>query len=176
MKPSQPNVDRSRFKREENPQLIARAAAMVSAEVGIKPGNRRAQIVQLETAFNRAQYRNHSLGLALTTTGESKYGYYPKLNRVSREQVEAFKREVWDPVMNGSNLSDVGWGPMTGNASNDPSKGPGGMVARNQFARGTAGYQMQGGDTYFREGVPPGVPLPAMTPKNLTGPDTAEAE
>src|SRR5262249_57192163 len=44
----------------------------------------------------------------------------------------------------GSNLSDVGYGPMTGNASAN--------VAAHQFAKGDPGYQLQAGDAYFREG------------------------
>jgi hypothetical protein len=47
-------------------------------------------------------------------------------------------------VLGGSNLSDVGYGPMTGNASAD--------VAAHQFAKGDPGYQLQAGDAYFREG------------------------
>ena len=46
-------------------------------------------------------------------------------------------------VLRGSNLSDVGYGPMTGNASAD--------VAAHQFAKGDRGYRLQAGDAYFRE-------------------------
>jgi hypothetical protein len=49
-----------------------------------------------------------------------------------------------ETALHGSNLSDVGYGPMTGNASAD--------VAAHQFAKGDLGYQLQAGDAYFREG------------------------
>jgi len=51
---------------------------------------------------------------------------------------------VLTSVLRGSNLSDVGYGPMTGNASTD--------VAAHQFAKGDPGYRLQAGDAYFREG------------------------
>jgi len=60
------------------------------------------------------------------------------------EEVETFEKTVLTAVLRGSNLSDVGYGPMTGNASAD--------VAAHQFAKGDAGYQLQAGDAYFREG------------------------
>ena len=60
------------------------------------------------------------------------------------EEVETFKKTVLTAVLRGSNLSDVGYGPMTGNASAD--------VAAHQFAKGDPGYQLQAGDAYFREG------------------------
>jgi hypothetical protein len=59
------------------------------------------------------------------------------------DEVETFKT-VLTAVLHGSNLSDVGYGPMTGNASAD--------VAAHQFAKGDPGYQLQAGDAYFREG------------------------
>jgi hypothetical protein len=78
----------------------------------------------------------------------------------SPRQLMQFKTEVWDPVMyGGSNDSDVGWGPMTGNASD----APGNPLASKQLGRGQLGYKLRGGDTYFREGVRPGQglrPLP----------------
>ena len=152
-RPSQPNVDRRQFKKEENEATIRRAAAMVMAEVG--SGNTRQRIIQLETAFNRAQYRGIPLSQALLTTQEDpQRGYYPRMANVSREQVEEFYRNVWTPVMNGSNLSDAGAGPMTGNASQG--------VAQRQFARGTQGYQMRNGESYFRERVQPGQGLPTL--------------
>jgi hypothetical protein len=153
MRPTQPNVDRSRFQNEANAQTIAKAAWMVNGEVGLS-ASPRAQIVQLETAFNRAQARGTSLNHALMPSlrrgdagyydGRSQHPTYGVSRKPTPQQIEKFKREVWDPVMKGSNLSDIGWGPMTGNAS--------GSVARDQFAKGTQGYKMAGGDTYFREG------------------------
>jgi hypothetical protein len=168
--PTQPNVDRSSFNREiaaDRPSypgassLMEQAAWMVNGEVGSKAPVA-AQRVQLETAFNRAQYRNQSLGHALLSVGQSRHGYYARQTykpsaRPSPQQLMRFKTQVWDPVVGGSNLSDVGWGPMTGNASAG--------VAANQFRRGTLGYKMRGGDTYFRELVRPGQGLPMRQPQ-----------
>lgn len=136
---------------------------MVNGEVGSN-ASIQAQRVQLETAFNRAQYRGQSLAHALLPSyrrgdagyydGRSANGTYRASARPTPAQLMRFKTQVWDPVMAGSNTSDVGWGPMTGNASAG--------VAANQFRRGTLGYKMQGGDTYFRELVRPGVGLPTL--------------
>jgi hypothetical protein len=160
MKPTQGSVDRSRFANENNPAMIERAAWMVKGELGGNASTRQ-KIVQLETAFNRAQYRGHSLGQALLDTRSGSQGYYDGNSahptyRVSAkptpQEVAQFKREVWDPVMKGSNLSDIGYGPMTGNASQD--------LAGRQMQR-MHGYTMQTGESYFREG-PFRSPLPAL--------------
>jgi hypothetical protein len=78
----------------------------------------------------------------------------------SPEEVETFKRTVLTAVLHGSNLSDVGYGPMTGNASAD--------VAAHQFAKGDPGYQLQAGDAYFREG-PFINDFPEISPSALFG-------
>jgi hypothetical protein len=207
MRPTQPHVDVSPLRNEVgNPRTVQQMAQMVSQEVSLKPGNTRAQIVQLETLRNRALYgiagngrypdgtrAPTSLAQAGQTVnrngpyGRAGYaGYYPDYSnqRVSPQQLEKFKREVYDVVFPpdgspGSNLSDVGWGPMTGNASNDPRMGERGMVAKHQYMRGTQGYSMRksGGDDYFREHVRPGDALPhpggqtatALEPQRLFG-------
>jgi hypothetical protein len=154
MRPMQPNVDRSSFQNENNDDTAYRAAWMVNGEVGSKASTRQ-KIVQLETAFNRAQYRHHSLAHALLASRQrDDGGYYqgrpgqtPTYRESARptpEQFAAFKRDVWDPVMKGSNLSDIGYGPMTGNASAG--------TAANQFRSGTPGYTF-GQESYFREGT-----------------------
>lgn len=185
MQPTQPHVDVSPLRNEiGNPRTVHQMAQMVSQEVSLKPGNTRAQIVQLETLRNRALYGLQGNGrypdgsrapTSLAQAGQTVHGgpyghagysgYYPDYSnqRVSPQQMEKFKREVYDVVFPpdgspGSNLSDVGYGPMTGNASNDPRMGERGMVAKHQYLRGTQGYSMRksGGDDYFREHVRPG--------------------
>ncbi len=153
-------IDRTSFHNElqKNPSLVYKMAHMVNGEVGSK-APRQAKIVQLETAFNRAQTRGHSLNQALLSVSEDKRrGYYARdtyrqSNRPNQAQLNDFKKNVLDPVLKGSNMSDNGHGPMTGNAS--------GKVAQHQFQRGTPGYKMAGGDTYFREG-PFRNPFPAL--------------
>lgn len=172
--PTQANVDRSVFQREaagDRPSLpgahslIEQAAWMVNGEV--EPNaSVQVQRVQLETAFNRAQSRRQSLAHALLPSlrrGDAGYydglrgmyaGTYRMRARPTPAQLMRFKTQVWDPVMAGSNLSDVGWGPMTGNASAG--------VAARQFRRGTLGYKLPGGDTYFREAIPRGYRFPTI--------------
>jgi hypothetical protein len=204
MKPSQGSVDVSPLGGEvSNPNTVRQMAQMVSQEVGLKPGNTRAQIIQLETLRNRALYGIQGNGrfpdrtrapTSLAQAGQTLRGpysragysgYYPDYSnqRVSPAQQAAFKRDVYDVVFPpdggpGSNLSDVGWGPMTGNASNDPRMGEKGMVAKHQYLRGTQGYSMRrsGGDDYFREHVRSGDSLPqagqtmtAVEPQRLYG-------
>jgi hypothetical protein len=157
--PTQPNVDRSSFRSQlaTNPQLIRKLAWMVNGEVG-KNAPTQAKIVQLETAFNRAYQRGQSLDQVLAVHMRRGDGGYYAGNTYSREampsnaEIEQFKNDVLGPVMQGSNLSDVGYGPMTGNAS--------GSVAAHQFAR-QHGYHLQGGDSYFREG-PFNRPFPTL--------------
>jgi hypothetical protein len=91
----------------------------------------------LETAFNRAQVRGHSLEQALLSVGESRKGYYANETYSgappSRAEVEDFKRNILAPVLAGSDVSSAaGLGPMTGNAS--------GSVAAHQVGRHTPGY------------------------------------
>lgn len=159
MRPSQSSVDRSRFANENNDQTAFKAAWMVNGEVGPDAPVRQ-QVVQLETAFNRAQSDETSLAHALLDSrqrGDDGYysgrpGQVPTYRMSARptpEQFAAFKANVWNPVMRGSNLSDVGWGPMTGNASAD--------VAERAMQR-KKGYRM-GAESYFRER---NVALPAI--------------
>jgi hypothetical protein len=164
-------IDRSSFGPElaAHPELVEKAARMVKGEV-LGNATKEARIAQLETAFNRAQMRGHSLDQALLSVSEDpRRGYYAGLNapgggtygprsNVSPQELEEFKRDILGPVLAGSNLSDTGQGPMTGNASAG--------VARNQIAHGTP-YQNwggQGGDVLFREGPLRDLPrLPAGT-------------
>lgn len=213
MKPTQSGVDVSPLRNEiGNPNIQRQMAQMVSQEVGLKPGNTRAQIVQLETLRNRALYGiqgngRYPDGVRAPTSlaqagqvihGQGPYGhagysgYYPNYNnqRVSPAQQAAFKRDVYDVVFPpdgspGSNLSDVGWGPMTGNASNDPRQGEKGMVAKHQYMHNAQGYSMRksGGDDYFREHVGPGQGLPpggesmqALMPQRLSDQQASEME
>jgi hypothetical protein len=122
---------------------------MVFGEVG-RNAPLPVKIIQLETAFNRAQARGQTLAHVLLSVKESpSEGYYAvdtycAAAEPTPEEVETFKNAVLATVLHGSNLSDVGFGPMTGNASAD--------VAAHQFAKGDPGYQLQAGDAYFREG------------------------
>jgi hypothetical protein len=178
MRPTQPNIDRSSFQNENNDDTAYRAAWMVNGEIGSKASTRQ-KIVQLETAFNRAQSRHQTLAHALLASRErGDAGYYSgrpgqvatyrESARPTPEQFAAFKRDIWDPVMKGSNLSDIGYGPMTGNAS--------GSTAAAQFRNKTPGYTF-GQETYFREGpfkygfslpqlrqAPPQQPAPQIAP------------
>jgi hypothetical protein len=131
-------IDRRRFLDElrRNPGLITKAAWMVRGEIG-NSAPLSSKIAMLETAFNRAQVRGHSLEQALLSVGESRKGYYATETYggapPSRAEVEDFKRNVLAPVLAGSDVSSAaGLGPMTGNAS--------GSVAEHQIGRRTPGY------------------------------------
>jgi hypothetical protein len=144
-------IDRSQFNPEiaSHPELVVKMTHMVFGEVG-RNAPLPVQIIQLETAFNRAQARGQTLAHVLLSVKESPSdGYYAvdtycAAAEPTPEEVETFKKTVLTAVLNGSNLSDVGYGPMTGNASAD--------VAAHQFAKGDPGYQLQAGDAYFQEG------------------------
>jgi hypothetical protein len=158
-------IDRHQFSYELDlfPDLIRRMAWMVNGEVG-KQAPVPVKIVQLETAFNRAQARGQSLTqILLSVKEDAADGYYAADTYCQRaapsdEEVMIFQKNVLDPVMHGSNLSDIGFGPMTGNASAN--------VAAHQFAHGTPGYRLQDGDSYFLEG-PLLVPFPEISPDAL---------
>lgn len=161
-RPSQPSVDRRAFQSQVNDQTAYQLAWMINGEVG-RQAPLRAKIVQGETAFNRAQMRNQPLTHVLMPSrrrGDAGYydgrsangGTYRESARPSAADVKMMKEQILPAIMGGSNLSDVGFGPMTGNASAG--------VAMHQFQRGTQGYKMRGGDTYFREG--PFRPLPSL--------------
>ena len=144
-------IDRSQFRPEiaSDPELVVKMTHMVFGEVG-RHAPLPVKIIQLETAFNRAQARGQTLAHVLLSVKESPSdGYYAidtycAAAEPTPEEVETFKKTVLTAVLHGSNLSDVGYGPMTGNASAD--------VAAHQFAKGDPGYQLQAGDAYFREG------------------------
>jgi hypothetical protein len=149
--PEPGGINRSAFMAEidQKPWLIPKMASMVYGEVG-KGAPVKTKLVQLETAFNRAQARGHSLEQALLSVGESGKGYYDRntYHRVSQEDVDSFVNDVLKPVLAGS---DAGQG-VTGNAS--------GGVAARQTAKG---YYLPaaGGayESYFYED-PHAAPLP----------------
>jgi hypothetical protein len=161
-------IDRTQFLPElaTHLELIGKMAHMVFGEVG-RDAPRKVKIVQLETAFNRAQARGESLAhvlLSVTEAPDGGYyagteapagGTYGPAATPTPQEISAFAKEVLLPVMSGSNLSDVGYGPMTGNAS--------GKVAKHQFEEGMRGYHLAGGDSYFREG-PFLHPFPELSP------------
>ena len=144
-------IDRNQFRPEivSHPDLVVKMSHMVFGEVG-RQAPLPVKIIQLETAFNRAQARGQTLAHVLLSVKESPNdGYYAietycAAAEPTPEEVDTFKKTVLDAVLRGSNLSDVGYGPMTGNASAN--------VAAYQFAKGDTGYQLQAGDAYFREG------------------------
>jgi hypothetical protein len=144
-------IDRNQFRPEiaSHPELVVKMTHMVFGEVG-RQAPLPVKIIQLETAFNRAQARGQTLAHVLLSVKESPSdGYYAidtycAAAEPTPEEVDTFKETVLAAVLHGSNLSDVGYGPMTGNASAD--------VAAHQFAKGDPGYQLQAGDAYFREG------------------------
>ncbi len=144
-------IDRSQFRLEiaSHPELVDKMTHMVFGEVG-RQAPLPVKIIQLETAFNRAQARGQTLAHVLLSVKESPgEGYYAvdtycTAAEPTPEEVETFQKTVLTAVLQGSNLSDVGYGPMTGNASAN--------VAAHQFAKGDPGYQLQAGDAYFREG------------------------
>ncbi len=160
-------IDRSQFRPEiaSYPELVAKMTHMVFGEVG-RYAPLPVKIIQLETAFNRAQARAQTLAHVLLSVKESsKDGYYAietyrAAAEPTPEEVETFEKTVLAAVLHGSNLSDVGYGPMTGNASAD--------VAAHQFAKGDPGYQLQAGDAYFREG-PFINGFPEISPSTLFG-------
>jgi hypothetical protein len=144
-------IDRSQFRAEiaDHPELIIKMTHMVFGEVG-RNAPLPVKVIQVETAFNRAQARGQTLAHVLLSVRESpSEGYYAietycAAAEPTPEEVETFNKTVLTAVLDGSNLSDVGYGPMTGNASAN--------VAAHQFAKGDPGYQLQAGDAYFREG------------------------
>jgi hypothetical protein len=144
-------IDRSQFRPDiaSDPELVVKMTHTVFGEVG-RDAPLPVKIIQLETAFNRARTRGQTLAHVLLSIKESPSdGYYAidtycPAAEPTPEEVETFKKTVLTAVLRGSNLSDVGYGPMTGNASAD--------AAAHQFAKGDPGYQLQAGDAYFREG------------------------
>lgn len=122
-------IDRSRIAAElaQNPDLIYTAAWMVQGETGginvNNPAELSKQLVQLESAMNRALIRDHSLEQALWSIGESSRGYYARGTyregaRPNEEQMAVFKKYLLGPALAGSDESTKVLGfPATGNAS-----------------------------------------------------------
>jgi hypothetical protein len=150
-------IDRRQFLDElANPALVKKSADMVKGEVGWgAPHN--TKVVQLETAFNRAMTRGHSLAQALWSTSEAGIrGYYQGgangtySRPVTPAEFDDFKKTILPELLAGSNKSEELLGFIaTGNAS--------GSVAAAQFARGTPGGKLDTAipghpESYFHEG------------------------
>jgi hypothetical protein len=134
-------IDRRQFLDElENPAIVKKSADMVKGEVGWSAPHD-TKVVQLETAFNRAMARGHSLAQALLSTSEDRRrGYYQGGRNgtysrpVTTAEFEDFKKTILPELLAGSNKSEELLGFIaTGNASPPTST--------EQFRRGT-----QGGD------------------------------
>jgi hypothetical protein len=133
-------IDRTQFMGElnSNPALVKKSADMVKGEVGWgAPHN--TKLVQLETAFNRAMARGHSLAQALLSTSEDRRrGYYQGgangtySRPVTSAEFDDFKKTLLKELLAGSNKSEELLGFIaTGNASPPTSTA--------QFAKGTRG-------------------------------------
>lgn len=134
-------IDRRQFLDElKNPTIVKKLADMVKGEVGWSAPHD-TKIVQLETAFNRAMTRGHSLAQALLSTSEDRdRGYYQGGSNgtysrpVTAAEFEDFKKNYLPEVVAGSNKSEALLHFIaTGNASPPTSTA--------QYAKGT-----QGGD------------------------------
>jgi hypothetical protein len=134
-------IDRRQFLDElKDPAIVKKLADMVKGEVGWSAPHD-TKIVQLETAFNRAMARGHSLAQALLSTSEDRIrGYYQGgpngtySRPVTTAEFEDFKKNLLPEVLAGSNKSEeLLHFVATGNASPPTST--------EQFRRGT-----QGGD------------------------------
>jgi hypothetical protein len=132
-------IDRRQFLEElKNPAIVKKLADMVKGEVGWSAPHD-TKIVQLETAFNRAMARGHSLAQALLSTSEdSVRGYYQGGTNgtysrpVTATEFEDFKKNFLPEIVAGSNRSNALLGFVaTGNASPPTSTA--------QFAKGTQG-------------------------------------
>jgi len=146
-------IDRSRFLDEiaRNPNLISKLASMVRGEVGLGGKDRVKEIIQLESAFNRAHVRGQSLQHVLLSTGEDKSrGYYdPKTygKAATPEQIRYFQENILKPVLAGSNEGERFLGkPPTGNASQMGFAGR--KLASGQYAAGKW-YGQPGGSEMF---------------------------
>ncbi|MEZ2146956.1 hypothetical protein AAE026_32465 [Bradyrhizobium sp. DN5] len=151
-------IDRTQFLSElnSNPALIKKSANMVKGEVGWgAPHN--TKLVQLETAFNRAMARGHSLARALLSTSEDRRrGYYQGgangtySRPVTSAEFDDFKKTLLQELLAGSNKSEELLGFIaTGNASPPTSTA--------QFASGTRGGNLPTAlpnhpESYFDEG------------------------
>jgi hypothetical protein len=150
-------IDRSQFQSEvANPAILKKSADMVKGEVGWNAPHD-TKLVQLETAFNRAMARGHSVAQALLSVSEDpKRGYYAGgangtySRPVTPAEFEDFKKTILLELLAGSNKSQELLGFIaTGNASPP--------VSTAQFARGTQGGNLPSGipnhpESYFHEG------------------------
>jgi hypothetical protein len=134
-------IDRSQFLDElKDPAIVKKSADMVKGEVGWSAPHD-TKLVQLETAFNRAMARGHSLAQALLSTSEDRVrGYYQGgpngtySRPATAAEFEDFKKNFLPALLAGSNKSEELLNFIaTGNASPPTST--------EQFRRGT-----QGGD------------------------------
>jgi hypothetical protein len=134
-------IDRRQFLDElKDPAIVRKLADMVKGEVGWSAPHD-TKVVQLETAFNRAMARGHSLAQALLSTSEDRVrGYYQGgpngtySRPVTAAEFEDFKNNFLPELVAGSNRSEALLHFIaTGNASPPTST--------EQFSRGT-----QGGD------------------------------
>ena len=135
-------IDRRQFLGElKDPAIVRKMADMVKGEVGPSAPHD-TKVVQLETAFNRAMARGHSLRQALLSTSEDRVrGYYQggpngTFSRpVTAAEFEDFIKNILPEILGGSNRSEQLLGFVaTGNASPPTSTA--------QFARGTRGADL----------------------------------
>jgi hypothetical protein len=150
-------IDRRQFAHElEKPAIVKKLADMVKGEIGWN-APQDTKIVQLETAFNRAIARGHSLAQALWSTSEAgNRGYYQGgpngtySRPVTVAEFGDFKKDILPKVLAGSSKSEQLLGFIaTGNASPPTST--------KQYHSGTLGKDLQSGwpnhpESYFREG------------------------
>jgi hypothetical protein len=116
-------IDRSRLAAElqSNPELVNRLADMVKGEVGLGRDPQR-ELIQTESAFNRADARQIPLSQALMSVGDDRRkGYYASdtYSRPANDQQRAdFKNNILSQVLQGSDAGTQMLGsPVTGNAS-----------------------------------------------------------
>jgi hypothetical protein len=147
-------VDRSQQVQElqDHPELLNRLHNMIHGEVsGSSPPEVRR--IQMESAFNRAGDRGHSMEQVLRQTyraGDS--GYYPGTTYNRRDYGNYSSEDFLGDLKAVAGGSNYGGKYMpegvlhTGNASGD--------VARHQYSRGTPGFTIQtagGPESYFAE-------------------------
>ncbi|MGT2438302.1 hypothetical protein ACU4GH_23785 [Bradyrhizobium betae] len=150
-------IDRRQFLDElKRPDIVKKLADMVKGEVGWSAPHD-TKMVQLETPFNRAMARGHSLAQALLSTSEDRdRGYYQGGSNgtysrpVTAAEFEDFKKNFLSDIVAGSNRSEALLGFVaTGNASPPTSTA--------QFAKGTRGADLPTAvpghpESYFLEG------------------------
>lgn len=146
-------IDRRQFANElANPAILKKSADMVKGEVGWNAPHD-TKLVQLETAFNRAMARGHSVAQALWSVAEAgNRGYYARATYsrpVTDAEFEDFNNTILKELVAGSNKSQELLGFIaTGNASPP--------VSTHQLANGMHGKELPSGqpghpETYFEE-------------------------